>query len=155
MCKNNYLWPIHSKEKSLKWGTSIFQAAAVDLILGQVSAVLCAVEFKKKVISIFPGTCLDHKTIFFLPCTQQVPDWRKAKNSQITSNQVKSYTLPKVIWKGCSASPFQITFTLPAQPYGGQVGLSKSPMKWPYLQIIAEPVLTPPKIHALNDSKRN
>ena len=102
---DNHFWPT-SQRKVFKIGGRCTILSAAILTLGWFSAVLaqCGVEFQKKYfISMFLGTYLnyDSKTIFFLPCTQWAPEWRKAKNSQITSNQVKSYTVP-------------------VQPYGGR-----------------------------------
>ena len=48
--------------------------------------------FHQNVPWTIPGQCLFYN--FLLPCTQRAPKIRKGKNSQITSNQVKSYNVP-------------------------------------------------------------
>ena len=53
-----------------------------------------------------PGQCLFYH--FLLPCTQRAPKIRKGKNCQITSSQVKTYTVP-------------------AKPYGGQTIFNFTP----------------------------
>ena len=95
---DNQFWP-RSKKKVFKTGSRTTAASAVILTLGQKSAVTaqCGVEFQKKIlISRCPGTCLvnDNKNIFLIPCTQWAPQWRKAKNSYLRSDQVKRYNAP-------------------------------------------------------------
>ena len=98
-CIHNHFWPTF-KRKVFKIGGNCTIVPTVILTLGQKSAVSvqCGVEFQKIFfISIFLGSCLDFdckKNNFLIPCTQWAPEWRKAKNSQITINQVKSYNAP-------------------------------------------------------------
>ena len=116
----------HPKKKVFKIGRKSTVASAVILTLGQMTAVSsqCAMEFQKQNPHMFLGTYLDYgyKTKKFSHAHSGLQSDRKQKNSQITSNQVKSYTKP-------------------VQPYGrrkknslppgtsGQVGLLKLPKK--------------------------
>ena len=130
---DNHFWPT-SKRKVFKIGGSCTIVPTVILTLGQKSAIpaQCGVEFQKKnLFSSCPGTCLvnDYKTNFFPHAHSGLH--RPGKQKTVISGQIRSKaTTPQHSCRGVKK------FLALPPGTSGQVGLLKSPIKWPYHNFI-------------------